>query len=113
MSDDSGNKTTIAIQASLKKRYARERRFQWYGRIAVLSAVVFLSILLADIVIKGTPAFTQHYIKVAIDFDPAELGISSTATADEIASADFSAVVKASLRQMFPEVSSRTEKTDQ
>jgi phosphate transport system permease protein len=109
-SDDSGNKTTIAIQASLKKRYARERRFQWYGRLAVLSAVVFLSILLADVVIKGTPAFTQHYIKVSIDFDPAELGISSTPTADEIASADFSAVVKASLRQMFPEVSSRTEK---
>jgi phosphate transport system permease protein len=110
MSNDSGNKTTIAIQASLKKRYARERRFQWYGRIAVLSAVVFLSILLADIVIKGTPAFTQHFIKVAIDFDPAELGISSTATADEIASADYAAVVKSSLRQMFPEVSGRTEK---
>jgi phosphate transport system permease protein len=110
MSDDSGNKTTIAIQASLKKRYARERRFQWYGRIAVLSAVVFLSILLADIVIKGTPAFTQHFIKVAIDFDPAELGISSTATADEIANADYAAVLKSSLRQMFPEVSGRTEK---
>jgi phosphate transport system permease protein len=110
MSDDSGNKTTIAIQASLKKRYARERRFQWYGRIAVLSAVVFLSILLADIVIKGTPAFTQHFIRVAIDFDPAELGISSTATTAEIASADYAAVLKSSLRQMFPEVSGRREK---
>jgi phosphate transport system permease protein len=110
MSDDSGNKTTIAIQASLKKRYARERRFQWYGRIAVLSAVVFLSILLADIVIKGTPAFTQHFILVAINFDPQELGISGTATADEIASADYAAVLKSSLRQMFPEVSGRKEK---
>lgn len=109
MSDDSGNKTTIAIQASLKKRYARERRFQWYGRIAVLSAVVFLSILLADIVIKGTPAFTQHFIKVAVDFDPQELGLSRTATADEIASADYSSVLKSSLRQMFPEVNGRTE----
>lgn len=109
-SDDRGNKTTIAIQASLKKRYARERRFQWYGRIAVLSAVVFLSILLADIVIKGTPAFTQHFIKVAIDFDPAELGISNTATAEEIANADYAAVLKSSLRQMFPEVSGRKEK---
>ena len=110
MSDESGNKTTIAIQASLKKRYARERRFQWYGRIAVLSAVVFLSILLADIVIKGTPAFTQHFIEITIDFDTAELGIGSNATAAEIASADYAAVLKSSLRQMFPDVNGRREK---
>ncbi|NQX89042.1 MAG: DUF3333 domain-containing protein, partial [Halioglobus sp.] len=45
--------TTARIQASLKKRYARERRFQWYGRLAVLTGFVFLFVLLADIVVKG------------------------------------------------------------
>ena len=51
-------------QASLKKRYARERRFQWYGRLAVLTGFVFLFVLLADIVTKGSPAFTQQFIQV-------------------------------------------------
>jgi phosphate transport system permease protein len=60
---------TAAIQASLKKRYAREKRFQWYGRLAVLTGFVFLFILLADIVGKGAPAFTQQYIKVTVEFD--------------------------------------------
>ena len=58
--------TTEAIQASLKKRYAREKRFQWYGRLAVLTGFVFLFILLADIVGKGTPsalAQTRHPAK--------------------------------------------------
>lgn len=110
MSESSGSTTTIAIQASLKKRYARERRFQWYGRLAVLTGFIFLFILLADIVSKGTPAFTQHFIKVDIDFNAEQMGLGQNPTAEEISSADFSAVVKRSLREMFPDASGRSEK---
>ena len=60
MSSKDSYKNTAAIKASLKKRYARERRFQWYGRVAVMTGFVFLFILLADIVGKGLPAFTQQ-----------------------------------------------------
>ena len=72
---NSSSRTTAAIQASLKKRYARERRFQWYGRLAVMTGFVFLFILLADIVGKGYPAFTQHYIKVTLNLDPDRLDV--------------------------------------
>jgi phosphate transport system permease protein len=102
--------TTAIIQASLKRRYARERRFQWYGRIAVFIGFAFLFILLSDIVIKGTPAFTQHYIKLDINFDPDQLGIMQNASPEDIASADFSALVKSSLREIFPDVAGRSEK---
>ena len=102
--------TTEAIQASLKKRYARERRFQWYGRLAVLVGFVFLFILLADIVSKGTPAFTQQYIKVAVEFDPARLGVDSGSSEEELRRADYAGVVKSSLRGMFPDVSGRKDK---
>ncbi len=109
MSEHSNN-TTAIIQASLKKRYARERRFQWYGRLAVLIGFVFLFILLADIVIKGAPAFTQYFIKLDIDFDPQQLGIGQGATPEEIAGADYDAVIKSSLRTMFPQATSRVDK---
>ena len=101
---------TEAIRESLKKRYARERRFQWYGRLAVLSGFVFLFILLADIVTKGSPAFTQQFIEVDVVFDAERLGLSENPSAEEIYAADYAAVIKASLRQMFPEVSGRSEK---
>jgi len=111
MSDnDRQHDTTRVIQASLKKRYARERRFQWYGRLAVLSGFIFLFLLLADIVIKGTPAFTQEYIRLHVNFDTQELGIEPGATPEEIATADFSAVLKSSLRDLFPDVTSRKDK---
>jgi phosphate transport system permease protein len=101
---------TAAIQASLKKRYAREKRFQWYGRLAVLTGFVFLFILLADIVGKGAPAFTQQYIKVTVEFDPDRLGVEPGASDEELRKADYLGVVKSSLRAMFPEASGRQEK---
>jgi phosphate transport system permease protein len=110
MNENGSTETTAAIRASLKVRYARERRFQWYGRIAVLIGFVFLIIMLSDIVIKGAPAFTQHYIKLDIDFDPDLLGVSEKATPEEIGNADYAAIVKSSLRKAFPDVSSPKEK---
>jgi len=110
MTDDSTVNTTDAIKASLKKRYARERRFQWYGKFAVLIGFVFLFVLLADIVIKGAPAFTQHYIRLAIHFDTALLGIGENPSAEDIAAGDFNAVIKSSLRAMFPAVTGRSDK---
>ncbi len=103
-------RTTEAIQASLKKRYARERRFQWYGRLAVLTGFVFLLILLGDIVSKGTPAFTQQYIKVAVEFDPDRIGATAASSPEELRRADYLGIIKSSLRQMFPDVSGRKEK---
>ncbi|MDH5171614.1 MAG: phosphate ABC transporter permease PstA [Gammaproteobacteria bacterium] len=110
MSKQGSNKASAAIQASLKKRYARERRFQWYGRMAVLIGFVFLFILLADIVSKGLPAFTQQYIRVSVNLDPAMTGLQPGASQEQIYGADYLGAIKSSLREMFPEASSRNDK---
>jgi phosphate transport system permease protein len=110
MSKQDTYRNTAAIEASLKKRYAREKRFQWYGRMAVLTGFVFLFILLTDIVSKGLPAFTQNFINVTVNIDPEELGIGADPTAEELFNADYAAVIKSSLRAMFPDVEGRKQK---
>lgn len=94
----------------MKKRYARERRFQWYGRLAVLTGFVFLFVLLADIVSKGSPAFTQQYICLTVEFDPDILGVDSRYSSEELQTGDYNGLVRSSLRNKFPEVSDRKEK---
>lgn len=101
---------TERIEASLKKRYARERRFQLYGKLAVLAGFVFLFILLFDIVSKGTPAFTQQHLQISVNFDPQTLGVNVGASDEDISLADFSGVIKSSLREMFPDVTGRRDK---
>jgi phosphate transport system permease protein len=104
------NQHAEMIEASLKKRYARERRFQWYGRIAVLTGFVFLLILLTDIVIKGSPAFTQQYLQVTLSFDAEHLDLPANPDDKSLGSADYGGVIKAGLREMFPQVSGRKDK---
>ncbi len=101
---------TEAIRTSLKKRYAREKRFQWYGRMAVFTAFGFLVILLADILVKGLPAFTQYYIQLAVTLDADGLGVDENPTEAELRGADYYSAIKRSLRDMFPDVSGRAEK---
>ena len=72
-----------------------------YGRIAVLTGFVFLFLLLADIISKGTPAFTQSFIKVSLTLDPEQLDIQANPTADDLRKADYSAVIKQGLRECF------------
>ncbi|TDG13888.1 phosphate ABC transporter permease PstA [Seongchinamella unica] len=103
-------KNTKRIEASLKKRYARERRFRLYGQLAVLTGFVFLFILLFDIVSKGSPAFTQQYLKITVHFDADSLGLGASPSEEDIRQANFSGVIKASLRDMFPEVTGRSDK---
>ena len=110
MSSKDSYKNTAAIKASLKKRYARERRFQWYGRVAVMTGFVFLFILLADIVGKGLPAFTQQYIKVTLNLDADRLGVTPGGSEAELSGANYLGVIKSSLRDMFPDVTDRKEK---
>lgn len=54
------------VQSRLKGRHAREQRFQWYGRIAILTALTFLVVLLGSILLQGASAFWAHRMSVPV-----------------------------------------------
>jgi len=105
------NNTEI-VKQGLKKRYAREKRFQLYGRCAVSVGFIFLALLLFDIIIKAMPAFSVTEIKLDVQVDRASLELPSEGRIDQsmISAIDFGAVIKKSLREVFPEVTSRKDK---
>ena len=105
------NNTEI-VRQSLQKRYAREKRFQWFGRASVMVGFVFLALLLLDITIKAMPAFSVTEIKldIALDRETLELPENGSITPEMISAINFGAVVKRSLRSAFPDVTSRKQK---
>jgi phosphate transport system permease protein len=92
------------VNASLARRYGRERRFRFYGVGAIAASMVFLAILFGSIISRGYTAFQQTFIRLDIFFDPAVLSPETLATAD------YSGLVKQSLLRMFPDVTARNEK---
>ncbi|WP_295399880.1 phosphate ABC transporter permease PstA [uncultured Thiocystis sp.] len=97
------------VNASLKRRYARESRFRLVGLIAVILGLAFVVLLFADIVSKGYTAFQQTYIRLPIALTLEGIDPAGTPDAQALANADYMAPIKAALRQTFPEVTERRE----
>jgi phosphate transport system permease protein len=102
--------TTKKIQAGLKKRNAREKRFRLYGVLSITVSFVFLLVLLFTIFSKGWPAFQQTYIQLDVELDEATLGINKASDEDALYSASYYKVIKNSLKEMFPGVEGRKQK---
>ncbi len=98
------------IEASLKKRYARERRFRLYGVVSISISSLFLMVLLFTIISKGLPAFQQTWINLDVTLSPALLGVDANADPEALFSAKYAKVIKASLKEMFPGVKGRKQK---
>jgi len=92
------------VNRSLSKRYRAERRFRFYGLMAVVVSLLFLSLLFINIGAKGYRALQQTHIKLNVVFDPEVLRQES------LASANYQGLVKKTLRSMFPDVKGRGDK---
>ena len=103
-------KNTDKIRANLEKRYAKEKRFQFFGIASITVSFLFLLILLTNIFIQGIPAFQQTYVKLDIKLDGKSLGISKDSSSEELFKANYSKLIKTTLKEMFPGVKGRKQK---
>ncbi len=104
--------STERIRKTLAKRYRAEKRFRLYGVAAILFGVLCVATLFVDIIGKGHGAFRQTYIQLSVDYEADILGISDINDAQQLALANFSGVIKKSLRTRFTDVSGRKEKRE-
>ncbi|HPE72555.1 MAG TPA: phosphate ABC transporter permease PstA [Candidatus Competibacter sp.] len=97
------------VNAGLKRRHAAERRFRWYGLTAISLGLTFVVLMFANIIGKGYPAFWQTYIELPITFDAAVIDPTGTRDPETLANADYAALIRASLRGLFPQVEGRRD----
>lgn len=103
------NKTEL-VRASLAKRYAREKRFRFWGLASIVLSLSFLAILLSTIFMQGWPAFTQTYMKLDVSLSAEALGVEANAPADKLRAASYDTVVMNALMTRFPGVTERKQK---
>ena len=96
----------------LRRRYAAERRFRLYGVVAIGVAMSALAGLLGSIAWRGIPAFFQHEVALEVYFDPEVIDPQGDADRKKLGTADYAALVRTALREVFPEVSARREKRE-
>ncbi|MDE0029326.1 MAG: phosphate ABC transporter permease PstA [Deltaproteobacteria bacterium] len=106
------NSTIDIVRATLARRNRAERRFRNFGRAAVVVGLVFLVLMFVNIIATGYSAFRQTYVKLPVHFDAQVIDPQGTGDPDTLGSADYGALVKASVRSLFPEVKGRRHRRD-
>ena len=95
---------------NLKSRIAKEKRFKAYGIISITIALTLLTILFVSIFSQGYTAFQETRIQLPVYFDQEILDPNKTDDWNNIKKANFNGLVKQSIRNLFPEVSGRSNK---
>ena len=90
--------------ARLKKRYQAEKRFRAYGMAAIITAGLILVFLLGSIVYSSLPAFSHHHVRLDINLS------EDYVTADAPEDGNYLGLVRAALRDHFPQVTGRRDK---
>jgi phosphate transport system permease protein len=97
-------RTMDIVNQGLSRRYRAEKRFRLYGIVAIILSMIFLMFLFVSIAANGYTAFQQTFVRLDIHLDPGMLDAGS------LADANYQGLVKQSLADMFPEVTTRKEK---
>ncbi|MGQ9831419.1 MAG: phosphate ABC transporter permease PstA [Thermochromatium sp.] len=103
-------RTIDIVQASLKLRYARERRFRLLGATAVILGLSCVVLLFADIILNGYTAFQQTYIRLPIELTAATIDPDGTRDPETLARADYMKLIREALREHFPEVTDHRDR---
>ena len=97
-------------EARIRRRYAAERRFRLYGVLAIGFAVFMLGFLAITVVAEGYSAFWQTRIAIDVNIAPEKVDPAGTRLPESLSTGDYQAVVRDSLRDLFPEVTSRADR---
>lgn len=102
--------TTEIVRAGLKKRYAQERRFRFYGLSAIVVALFMLMSLFTVIVSKGASAFITTEMTLDIPLKAATIDPDGTRDPTVLSYANYRKVASDALLALFPDVTSRADR---
>ena len=97
------------VEAGLARRRRRERVFRATGMFATAVGVIFLGVFFATLIVQGSSAFVQTFIKLDVNLSESVLAPDGEL---DLAYADFDGLVRDALRSEFPDVSGRGERRE-
>ena len=107
----SPQEATARVEASLKQRRKKEKRFRLMGLSAVGLALTFLVILFSGILTKGLPGMFQHYVQLDVVLDKARLDPQGDMSDASLFSGDADKIIlEASLASIGEEGGRKTKK---
>lgn len=90
-------------RSRVRRRYAADRRLQFYGIAAITTAMALLGILFASLITAGYSAFSTTKVELGLFLDPSKID------KEKPADANYRKLVRDAFKAYFPEVEGRSE----
>ncbi len=96
----------------VRKRYAAERRFRFYGILAMTLGVGAVGFLIFTIFSSGYTAFSRTRLAVEVFLDTNRLGVTAQSSAEELRRVSYDSVLRQAWVESFPEVKARSDRRE-
>jgi phosphate transport system permease protein len=96
----------------VRKRYAAERRFRFYGQLAMALGVGAVVFLIYTVFSKGYTAFIRAQVSLEVTLDSEQLGVTASSSEAELMRADYTTLIRRGWIESFPEVKKRSERRE-
>lgn len=96
--------------ALTSRRHASEKRFRFYGVASIVVTAIFLVLVLADILYKGLPAFTESRLNLDITATKEALDPTGAGDRKALLAGDYDTLIRDKLRSEFPDVEARADR---
>jgi phosphate transport system permease protein len=97
------------LNKNLSKRYAKEKRFKFFGMASIVIGLSFLAMLLGTIFTAGYSTFYTTEIRLNIDYSSEVLGVTDLNDESQLLYADWRALLNNAIKERFPEVTGRND----
>lgn len=96
--------TLKQLEANLKKRHARERRFRLYGMGTIFVVLLILGGMLAGLTWNGVSVLWKPFVKVEVTFDPSVVQLNPTQVEESLRAVNYRQLIYASLIESYPQL---------
>jgi len=100
----------LTTSPQMARRHARHKRFQWYGRIAIIIALSFMLLMFVGIFFRGVGAFQKTMIAVDVQFTESVIDPSGARDTDILKRANYKPILLQGLQQVIPEATERNDR---
>jgi phosphate transport system permease protein len=105
------------MQRFIAKRYSAEKRFRFFGLLAVCSAGGFLLFFLWNIFSNGLSGFRTTEMQLPVTYSIADMGLTDADTRgpnakDKLASADYGLIADNAIIKNFPKITDSNQQMD-
>lgn len=105
-------KIADVVNAGLKRRYAAERRFRFYGVAAIAISIIMLVVLFVTILGNGLTAFVQTRVTMDVVASAERIDPQGTRNRADLIAGDYQGAVRDAVLALFPDVTSRKDRKD-